>query len=133
MKGLIKLKKQKKGFSKKLLIADYTVTVVLIVAFFICAIFNGIYTINATNNLIEMGMDVSMITIAPPFSLDGFGVFFSAWIAQLGVSSYAFYAMAKSEHRIELPMQLLENLPDDIKETVDMTTIITTVLTSSDN
>lgn len=127
------MKKQKKGFSKKLLIADYTVTVVLIVAFFICAIFNGIYTIEATNNLIEMGMDVSMITIAPPFNLDGFGVFFSAWIVQLGVSSYAFYAMTKSEHRIELPMQLLENLPDDIKETVDMTTIITTVLTSSDN
>ena len=127
------MKKQKKGFSKKLLIADYTVTVVLIVAFFICAYLNGLYVIDATNKLVEMGMDISMITIAPPFNLDGFGVFFSAWIAQLGVSSYAFYSMTKSEHRIELPLQLLENLPEDIKESVDMTSVITTVLTSSDN
>ena len=127
------MKKQKKGFSKKLLIADYAVTVILIVAFFICAVFNGIYTIEATNRLIEMGMDVSMVTITPPFNLDGFGVFFSAWIAQLGVSSYAYYSMTKSEHRVELPIQLLENLPEDIKESVDMTTIVTTVLTSSDN
>ena len=127
------MKKQKKGFSKKLLIADYTVTVVLIVAFFICAYLNGLYVIDATNKLVEMGIDISMITIVPPFNLDGFGVFFSAWIAQLGVSSYAFYSMTKSEHRIELPLQLLENLPEDIKESVDMTSVITTVLTSSDN
>ena len=127
------MNKKPKGFSKKLLIADYTVTVILIVAFFICAIFNGLYTIDAMNRLIEMGIDASMITIAPPFNLDGFGVFFSAWIAQLGVSSYAYYSMAKSEHKIELPIQLLDELPQDIKESVDMTNIITTVLTSTDN
>ena len=127
------MNKKPKGFSKKLLIADYTVTVILIVAFFICAIFNGLYTIDAMNRLIETGMDASMITIAPPFNLDGFGVFFSAWIAQLGVSSYAYYSMAKSEHKIELPIQLLDELPQDIKESVDMTNIITTVLTSTDN
>ena len=102
------MNKKPKRFSKKLLIADYTVTVILIVAFFICAIFNGVYTIEITNSLIEMGLDVSMITITPPFNLDRFGVFFSAWIAQLGVSSYAFYSMTKSEHKIELPIQLLE-------------------------
>lgn len=127
------MNKKPKGFSKKLLIADYTVTVILIVAFFICAIFNGVYTIEITNSLIEMGFDVSIITITPPFNLDGFGVFFSAWIAQLGVSSYAFYSMTKSEHKIELPIQLLDELPKDIKESVDMTSIITTVLTSTDN
>ena len=127
------MNKKPKRFSKKLLIADYTVTVILIVAFFVCAIFNGVYTIEITNSLIEMGFDVSIITITPPFNLDGFGVFFSAWIAQLGVSSYAFYSMTKSEHKIELPIQLLEELPEDIKESVDMTSIITTVLTSTDN
>ena len=127
------MKTKKRGFSKNLLIADYVVTIVFIVAFFICAIFNGVYIINTTNKLIEIGMDVSMITITPPFNLDGFGVFFSTWIAQLGISSYAFYSMTKSEHRIELPIQLLENLPEDIKGSVDMTAIVTTVLTSSDN
>ena len=86
-----------------------------------------------TNNLVSSGMDVSTITITPPFNLDGFGIFFSAWIAQLGISSYAFYAMTKAEHKMELPIQLLENLPDDIKENLDMTSVVTTVLTSTDN
>lgn len=133
VKGLVELNKKPKGFSKKLLIADYTVTVILIVAFFICAILNGVYTVQTTNKLIELGMDISMITITPPFTLDGFGVFFSAWIAQLGISTYAFYSMTKSEHKIELPIYLLENLPEDIKDRLEMTEIVTTVLTTTDN
>lgn len=125
--------KKPKGFSKKLLIADYTVAVVLIVAFFICAILNGLYTVETVNELMEFGMDISMITITPPFNLDGFGVFFSAWTAQLAISSYAFYSMTKSEHKIELPIKLLENLPEDIKDRIEVTEIVSTVLTSTDN
>lgn len=127
------MNKKPKGFSKKLLIADYTVTVVLIVAFFICTILNGIYIIETTNKLVELGVDISMITINPPFNLDGFGVFFGAWTAQLAISSYAFYSMTKSEHKIELPIQLLENLSEDIKDKVELTEIITTVLTNTNN
>lgn len=127
------MKNKKRGFSKNLLIADYVVTVVLIVALFICSIANGVYIMNTTKELVAFGHDVSMITITPPFSLDGFGVFFSAWIAQLGISSFAFYSMTKSEHKMELPLNLLENLPEDIKDNLDMTTVITTVLTSTDN
>lgn len=127
------MNKKKKGFSKKLLIADYAVTVALIVAFFICAILNGIYTIDATNKLIEMGMDVSMITINPPFNLDGFGVFFSTWIAQLAISSYAYYSLVKRERKMEMPMMLLEDLPEDIKKDLNMTEIITTVLTCTND
>lgn len=127
------MKIKKRGFSKNLLIADYVVTVILIVAFFACSIFNGLYVMETTNELIATGVDVSMITITPPFNLDGFGVFFSAWIGQLTVSSYAFYSMTKSEHKIELPIQLLENLPNDVKDKVEMTEIITTVLTNTNN
>ena len=127
------MKNKKRGFSKNLLIADYVVTVVLIVALFICSIANGVYIMNTTKELVALGHDVSMITITPPFNLDGFGVFFSAWIAQLGISSFAFYSMTKSEHKMELPLNLLENLPEDIKDNLDMTTVITTVLTSTDN
>ena len=125
--------KKRKGFSKKLLIADYVIAVILVVVFFICTYINGTYTMNAIDKLIEMGTDVSMITITPPFDLNIFGVFLSTWIIQLGVSSGAYYMMAKSEHKIELPMALVNELPQDIKEQVDMTQIITTVLSSTDN
>ena len=122
------MNKKPKGFSKKLLIADYTVTVILIVAFFICAIFNGVYTIDAVNRLVEMGLEPSYTTIVPPFNLDGFGIFFTAWITQLGVSSYAYYSLVKRERKMEMPMKLLEDLPQDIKDKIDMTSVIATVL-----
>lgn len=125
--------KKRKGFSKQLLIADYVIAVVLVVAFFICTYVNGVYTIETTNKLIEMGIDVSMLAITPPFNLDMFGVFLSTWIVQLGVSSGAYYVLIKSEHQIELPIQLLNDLPQDIKEQVDVNEIITTVLSCSDN
>lgn len=125
--------KKRKGFSKKLLIADYVIAIVLVVAFFVCTYVNGVYTMETTNKLIEMGTDVSMLTITPPFNLDMFGVFLSTWIVQLGVSSGAYYVLIKSEHQIELPIQLLNDLPQDIKEQVDVNEIITTVLSCSDN
>lgn len=126
-------KSRKRGFSKKLLIADYIVAAILIAAFLICVYINGAYIMNTTNRLIDMGVDVSMISISPPFNLDMFGIFLSTWIIQLGVSSGAYYVLIKSEHKIELPIQLLNDLPQDIKEQVDITQIITSVLSCTDN
>ena len=127
------MKTKKRGFSKNLLIADYTVTVVLIVAFFVCSIANGVYVMNATNEFVALGHDISMITITPPFNLDGFGVFFSAWTAQLAISSYAYYSLVKRERKIEMPMKMLETVPDDIKDRLDMTSIFETVLTNTND
>ena len=127
------MNKKPKGFSKKLLIADYIIAVVMIAVFFICVALNGIYVSNITKELIKMGTDISMLSITLPFNLDIFGVFLSTWIVQLGVSSGAYYMMAKSEHKIELPMQLINELPQDIKEQIDMNELITTVLTCTDN
>lgn len=126
------MNKRKKGFSKKLLIADYVVTVILLIAFFICSFINSIYTINTINKLIEIGVDMSTTIITQPINLDGFGVFFSVWIAQLGISSAAYYSLVKRERKMEMPMILLENLPQDIKEKIDMTQIITTILSCSE-
>lgn len=122
-----------KEFSKKLLFFDYIITAILVVVFFICLGVNGIYIINTTNNLIQIGMDISMISISAPFNLDVFGILLSTWVIQLGVSSGAYYIMCKSDHKIELPMRLVNDLPEEVKEQVDLTQIITTVLTCTDN
>lgn len=127
------MNKKPKGFSKKLLIADYIIAVILVAVFFICTYINGTYTMDTLNKMIEMGIDVSAVTITPPFNLDIFGVFLSTWIIQLGVSSGAYYVLIKSEHKMELPIQLLNELPEDVKEQVDMTQIITSVLSCTDN
>lgn len=127
------MNKKPKGFSKKLLIADYIIAVILVAVFFICTYINGSYTMDTLNKMIEIGMDVSAVAITPPFNLDIFGVFLSTWIIQLGVSSGAYYVLIKSEHKMELPIQLLNELPEDVKEQVDMTQIITSVLSCTDN
>lgn len=127
-------KKLKKiGFSKKLLIADYAIAIVLVIAFFICTYINGVYTMETIDKLIEVGVDVSTFAMTPPFDLNIFGIFLSTWIVQLGVSSGAYYVLIKSEHKIELPIQLLNDLPVEIKEQVDLTQIITSVLSCTDN
>lgn len=125
--------KKKKGFSKKLLIADYVIAVILVAVFFVCTYVNGTYTMDTINRLIEMGADVSSTVITPPFNLDIFGIFLSTWIIQLGVSSGAYYVLVKSEHKMELPMELINDLPQEIKDQVDMTQIITSVLSCTDN
>jgi hypothetical protein len=125
--------RKKKSFSKKLLIADYVVAIILVVAFFICSYINGDYVMETTNKLIAIGMDTSTITVSPPFNLDMFGVILGTWIIQLGVSSGAYYVLIKSEHKMELPIQLLNDLPQDVKEQVDVTQVITSVLSCTDN
>ena len=127
------MNKNKKGFSKKLLILDYVIAATLLVEFFICHIVNGVYIMNMTKDLIQLGMDTSLISITTPFNLDIFGVLLGTWIAQLGVSSTAYYVLVKSERKVQLPMILINELPQDIKDSVDMTQIITTVLTSMNN
>lgn len=125
--------KKKKGFSKKLLIADYVIAVMLVAVFFICAYVNGFYTMKTVDKLIEMGADISMTTITPPFDLNVFGVFLSVWVAQLGISSAAYYVLIKSERKIELPIKLLNDLPQDVKDQVNVTEIITSVLSNTNN
>lgn len=102
-----------KQFSKRLLRLDYIISIVLICCFIVFCLLNGIF---------QFQIDIST-----------FSVVLCAWIAQLGISSTAYYVLIKSEHKIELPMMLINELPDDIKEKVDMTTIVTTVLTSTEN
>lgn len=53
-----------------------------------------------------------------------------AWIAQLGISSAAYYWKAKNENRVKVPMQVIRSLPDDIRDHVDLTQIITAIIQS---
>lgn len=122
-----------KEFSKKLLFADYIVSLLLIAGFFICVALNGIYAKEMFSQMIKNGMDISYSSVPQIFNLDGFGVLLSSWILQLGVSSAAYYVMSKSDHKVQLPMAMLNTIPDDIKEKIDLTQIITTVLSTTDN
>lgn len=135
----MKKKKKNKSFfkkietSKKLLYLDYIVAGILFIMFIVLAIVNGVYSMNVTNSLIKSGIDISSGIILAPFNLDIFGVLLGSWIIQLGISTGAYYIMCKSDHKMQLPMKLINDLPCEIKDTVDMTQVITSVLSSTNN
>lgn len=120
-----------KQFSKKLLALDYIIAGVLIFLFVVCLAINGIYTIITMNQLIQIGVDISMVTITAPFNLEVIATILGVWMAQLGISSAAYYYVIRADHQVELPISMINTLPDDIKEQVDMNELITTVLTST--
>ena len=122
-----------KEFSKKLLFADYIIAIALIFGYFICVALNGIYAKEICTMMIHMGMDVSYSSIPQIYNLDGFGILLGSWIMQLGISSGAYYMMSKSDHKVQLPMKLINDIPDDIKQQLDMNQIVTTVLSTTDN
>lgn len=127
------VQKKTMEFSKRLLMYDYFIELLLIGVFFLCLTVNGIYTMIMMNNFIQMGMDVSMITITTPFDLVVIGTILGVWTGQLGISSTAYYFMAKEDHRVQIPMKLVNDLPQDIKEQVDMTQIIVSALNITTN
>jgi len=53
-----------------------------------------------------------------------------AWMAQIGVSSAAYYWKAKTENRTKIPLKVVESLPEEMQEKIDLTQIITTIITS---
>ena len=122
-----------KEFSKKLLFADYIIAIALILGFFICVASNGAYTKELYASMIKSGMDISYSSIPQLYNLDGFEIILGAWITQLGLSSGAYYLMSRSDHKIQLPMAMLNTMPDEIRSQLDMNQIITTVLSTTDN
>jgi hypothetical protein len=87
-------------FSKKLLILDYLILMVL----FLCAV---------------IFPEVDIVTVIV------------AWIAQVGISSAAYYWKAKNENRAKVPLKVIESLPDEMREQIDLTQIITSIIQSN--
>ena len=53
-----------------------------------------------------------------------------AWIAQIGISSTAYYWKAKNENRTKVPMEVIKSLPKKMREEIDLTQIITSIIQS---
>lgn len=51
-----------------------------------------------------------------------------AWIAQLGISSAAYYWKAKNENRLKVPLKVVESLPKEIREQLDLTQIVVSIV-----
>ena len=84
-------------YSKKLLIVDYAIMLVL----FLCTI---------------LFPEIDFITLDV------------AWIAQVGVSTGVYFWKAKCENRIKIPMKVIESLPEDVRDKIDLTQVIISLI-----
>lgn len=92
----------KRSFSKKLLLADYIIFLVLIAILLI---------------FIKKGYDTSSLSVVV-----------GAWIAQIAVSSGFYYWKAKAENLVKMPIYMLERFPEDMKDKADPNQIVSSVL-----
>lgn len=86
-------------FSKKLLIADYMILFVMLAMFFV-----------------------------PGFDTTNWGLIVVAWVAQIAISTGAYYWKAKAENLVKLPIAMLKDIPEDMREKTDPNQIIASVL-----
>lgn len=91
--------KRKMCFSKKLLIADYTILILLMLLF-----------------------------LLPEADKTNLAIVLVAWIAQIAISTGAYYWKAKAENLVKLPIVMLKDIPEDMREKVDPNSIIASVL-----
>lgn len=89
-------------FSKKLLIADYAILGLMIVVFLVFSLTNH----DTSNCAIVVG----------------------AWIAQIAISTGAYYWKAKAENLVKLPINMLKDIPADMRDKADPNQIIASVL-----
>ena len=86
-------------FSKILLIADYAILMLLILMFLVPGIDKA---------------SLAMVLVA--------------WIAQIAISTGAYYWKAKAENLVKLPILMLKDIPEDMRERIDPNSIIASVL-----
>lgn len=71
---------------------------------------------------------VVLIICAVIFPETDFVTIAVGWIAQIGISSAAYYWKAKNENRVKIPLKVIESLPEEMRDQLDLTTIITTII-----
>lgn len=96
----MKKEKLKIEFSKKLLIVDYLIMIVL----FACSV-------------VFPTVDFTTIIVA--------------WVANVGISTGAYYWKTRSDNRVKVPLKVIESLPASMRKELDLTQIVVSIIQSN--
>lgn len=125
------MKKNKKPTSKKMLICDYLIMLFLILVLLGVLCVNFLYTRQITSNLIEIGAYDYIQSITPPIDINIITTIVSVWAGQLGISTATYYYMCKSDHKSEAVERIYNDLSEEAKANLDMTSLITEVISNN--
>lgn len=73
---------------------------------------------------------IALIVLAAIKPEIDFATVIVAWVAQLGVSTAVYYWKAKCENRTKIPFKVIETLPDNLKQELNLTDVIVAIITS---
>lgn len=71
-----------------------------------------------------------LVVCAAIFQSVDFSTIIVAWIAQIGISSAAYYWKAKNDNRTKVPVKVIESLPQEVRDQLDLTQVITAIIQS---
>lgn len=80
--------------------------------------------------IVDYLLMIALFACAVIFPNVDFTTIIVAWVAQLGISSAAYYWKAKNENRAKVPLKVIESLPEEIRKEIDLTQVITSIIQS---
>lgn len=80
--------------------------------------------------IVELLVLIALIVCAVKVPEVSFETIICAWIGVIGASVAVYYWKAKTENRVKVPMKVIESLPEDIRQDIDLTQVITSIIQS---
>lgn len=80
--------------------------------------------------IIDYLMMIVLIILTVKFPDIDFITLDVAWIAQLGISSAAYYWKSKSDNRTKVPVNVIKSLPKTMRDSLDLTQVIISIIQS---
>lgn len=80
--------------------------------------------------IVDYAILAVLVVCAAIFQSVDFSTIIVAWIAQIGISSAAYYWKAKNDNRTKVPMKVIESLPQEVRDQLDLTQVITAIIQS---
>lgn len=80
--------------------------------------------------IVDYAILAILVICAAIFQSVDFSAIIVAWIAQIGISSAAYYWKAKNDNRTKVPMKVIQSLPQEVRDQIDLTQVITAIIQS---
>lgn len=80
--------------------------------------------------IVDYAIFAILIVCATIFQSVDFSAIIVSWIVQMGISSAAYYWKAKNDNRTKVPIKVIQSLPDEVRDQLDLTQVITAIIQS---
>lgn len=80
--------------------------------------------------IVDYAILAILVVCAAIFQSVDFSTIIVAWVAQIGISSAAYYWKAKNDNRTKVPIKVIQSLPQELRDQIDLTQVITAIIQS---